>query len=133
MHAAREQLKVLKRFAAWRGEVNAGELLGLSGRSLAVVQQPASPAVPGESFDGAEGPEGMAMGWKTQWNEPEGDEAGAAAASTGVLWHYGTNLYFNSAQYLDARKGLQVLVASNSGSMVTRLAIRMAIDAVLAL
>ena len=116
-----------------RGEANAGEVLGLSNESLAFIQQPASPAVLGEDFDGTEGPEGYAMGWKTQWNEPDGDEAASAAAPTGVLWHYGTNFFYNSAQYLDARKGLQVLVASNSGSMVARLAIRMGIDAVIAL
>ena len=124
--------------AALRKEAGAGAALGLSDGALSLVQRPASPATPGEPFDGAEGPEGYAMGWKTQWTESDAEAAKAAAAApTGILWHYGTNFFFNSAHYLDATRakgrGLQILVASNSGSVVARLAIRLSIDAVLEL
>jgi CubicO group peptidase (beta-lactamase class C family) len=122
--------------AALRGEAGAGAALGLSDGVLSLVQLPVSPAKAGESFDGAEGPEGYAMGWKSQWKYSEG-EVVQAAEPTGVLWHCGTNFFFNSTQYLDTDsaggQGLQVLVASNSGSMVARLAIREGIEAVLAL
>ena len=72
------------------------------------------------------------MGWKTMWEDDEADGPNGGADSK-LLYHYGTNFFFNSAQYLDgsAGQGLQVLVASNSGSSMVRLAIKMAIDALL--
>ena len=52
------------------------------------------------------------MGWKSQWKYSEGGQV-QAAEPTGVLWHCGTNLFFNSTQYLDGGRagGLQVIGA----------------------
>jgi len=115
---------------ALRGLNGQGEKIGLSDEGLLRIQTPVSPAVEGEGFDGPEGPEGYGLGWKTQWNPcPDGEES--VAVPTGCLWHYGTNFYFNSGQYLRGEDGLMIMVASNSGSMLVRLAVRSAIESVL--
>ena len=56
----------------------ADRLLGLLGLSsattMAITQQPRSPASAGETFTGAEPPQGYAMGWKTQWDEANDED-----------------------------------------------------------
>jgi len=110
------------------------QALGLDCAAVRVLHTPVSPAVEGEAFDGPEGPEAYAMGWKCEWEE-EDDSSSAPSARplkpTGILWHWGTNFLFNSGSYVNAEKELLILIASNSGSSLARLASRLAFESVI--
>ncbi|CAE8599814.1 unnamed protein product [Polarella glacialis] len=113
-----------------QGDTAALAVLGVSASSAAVLHTPLSPAADGELSNGQEKPLSMAMGWQCLWEEPPEGQRGLAAA-TGVLWHWGTNFRFNSGAYLRAEPPLLILVGSNSGSSLARLASRTAFEAVI--
>jgi CubicO group peptidase (beta-lactamase class C family) len=110
-------------------------LVALHGQPLlnadaTVLHTPASPQTTGEPFDGPEQPMSYAMGWKCVWEE-DGEEK-VFAEPTGVLWHWGTNFRFNSGCYVDSARKLLIVAATNSGSSMARLAMKLAFDGVLA-
>jgi len=122
---ARLHLRVL------RGEGDALAALGVGPASAQVLQMPLSPAAVGEACHGPKMPLSMAMGWQCLWEETEEGQS-VPAASTGVLWHFGTNFRFNSGVYLRADPPLLMLAGFNSGSMLARLGMRMAFEATIA-
>jgi len=92
----------------------------------------------GDVYDGSEPPDGYAMGWKTQWcedengqGEREGEKENEKSSHPVCLWHFGTNFRYNAGILLHREKDLIAVTASNSGSMVTRLAMRSALEKLL--
>jgi CubicO group peptidase (beta-lactamase class C family) len=114
--------------AVLRGEYKEGPIKA-SPAALERLQTPVSPSTPQEPWDGNEPPNGYAMGWKTQWID-DGEEHSLLVPPP-CLWHFGTNFVFNSGIYVDREHGIVAVAGSNSGSMVTRLAIRSAFEGVL--
>eukprot|EP00929_Paragymnodinium_shiwhaense_P057141 TRINITY_DN28597_c0_g1_i3.p1 TRINITY_DN28597_c0_g1~~TRINITY_DN28597_c0_g1_i3.p1 ORF type:complete len:376 (+),score=32.37 TRINITY_DN28597_c0_g1_i3:69-1196(+) len=112
------------------GHADAFEVISLTPESAAVIQRPVSPSTEGEPYFGPERPLWMALGWKALWSEPEEGNL-AAARSTGVLYHWGTNFKFNSGAYLRAEPPMLIVGAANSGSCVARMALRLAFDNVI--
>jgi len=101
--------------------------LKIGWKSSMLLHKPASPETPDEPRPAGEAPNLYAMGWSNRWN----DDEPFSTELSGTLWHYGTNFVFNASVYINAPKKLVVLLAANSGSMVTRLAIRLSTEAVL--
>jgi len=96
---------------------------------MKLIQLPVSPASPTEGYDGNEPPHGYAMAWKTQWEDSDVPQPLECPPTT--LWHFGTNFVFNSCIYLDSKRDILAVVGSNTGSMVTRLGIRTALESVI--
>lgn len=112
--------------AVLKDEYKEGKLYAKTA-SMKQLHSPVSPATPREPWDGSEPPNGYAMGWKTIWVDNGEDDLELPSQPT-CLWHFGTNFLFNSGIYIDSERNIVAVVASNSGSMVTRLAIRTALE-----
>ena len=100
-------------------------------RSAELLHLPASPAVLAEPISGAKPPMGYSMGWHGYWTDDAEERGGLASRPIGTLWHFGTNFVFQAGIFISAIHDLVVIAASNSGSGMTRLAIRLAIDSVI--
>ena len=100
-----------------------GCTLKVSQESLEFLQIPVSVE---EEFDGNEPPNGYAMGWKTVWMD-----SAEVKTPPVCLWHFGTNFRYNAGIFLDKERDIMVVSASNSGSMVARLAMRCAFERLL--
>jgi hypothetical protein len=113
-----------------RGDLNGSPLCARK-ESLEFLQIPASHDV---VFDGSEPPNGYALGWKTEWTEGEGEGEGngeKGRKEVECLWHFGTNFRYNSMILIHKKRDIIAVTASNSGSMVARLAMRCAMEKVL--
>jgi len=115
---------------ALRGDCSALKVVGVGASSAALLHTPVSPAFLSEMSRGPEKPMSMAMGWQCLWEEPS-DGKPWLAERTGILYHFGTNFRFNAGMYLCAEPPLLMLVASNSGSSLAKLAGRLALEAVI--
>jgi len=96
------------------------------GPSAKLLHTPASPAVAGEEHFGSDSPKAYSMGWYGHWTDE--DEQTFTLEPTKQIYHFGTNFVFNAASFASKDHDLAVVVGSNSGSMVARLAIRMALE-----
>lgn len=78
---------------------------------------------------GFELPVGYSMGWRTRWSDEEGK-----GEDMRVYWHTGTNFAWQSIVVLAPQlSDLQIVLASNSGAMLTRLGMRLSLEQILAL
>jgi len=96
------------------------------GASSKLLHTPASPAFLTEPHGGSEAPKCYAMAWYCQWDDSKGEQC--LLEPTGILWHFGTNFLFNAGILIDLKHGLICCLASNSGSMMARLAMRLAFE-----
>lgn len=113
-----------------RGEYKEGVLVATPS-TMRKIQTPASPATPREAWDGNEPPNGYAMGWKTIWEDTEEEQELPLHPS--CLWHFGTNFMWNAGIYVDKEKDIVAVLGSNAGSMLARLAMRTALESMIAI
>eukprot|EP01126_Amoeba_proteus_P018509 TRINITY_DN1947_c0_g1_i1.p1 TRINITY_DN1947_c0_g1~~TRINITY_DN1947_c0_g1_i1.p1 ORF type:complete len:223 (+),score=37.92 TRINITY_DN1947_c0_g1_i1:325-993(+) len=129
--SAHSTLEDWEKFAKFHASALKGQFsrkaspIDISEETMRLFHTPASPSYVDETFNGSEEPNGYAMGWHSVWDYEEGK---VVTEPTDCLWHFGTNFVFNSGIYISSPLDLVALVVSNSGSMVARLASRMALE-----
>jgi hypothetical protein len=103
-----------------RGESGAFKVLGIDDETAAFLIEP---SVGTKKLRGLELPPGYAAGWRTRWCDDD------ETATPKCLWHLGTNLVTQAAIVVTPE--MLIVVGSNSGSMMFRLAIREACESLM--
>ena len=116
----------LKFSRVFRGDMDSITRLGLTADSVAYLVRPSQDSA-GETV-GFELPPGYALGWRTSWV----DDAETPSPHDPVLWHLGTNFSWQMCVVIWPKKqNLALCVAANSGSMVVRVGLRIALEQIL--
>jgi len=123
LHSTLEEWVLFSR--VFRKDPELLEKLGLEVEDVEYLLKP-SQHVSAETV-GFELPPGYALGWRTAWV----DDPNNPSPHDPVVWHLGSNLSWQMGVLILPKHDLSLVVASNSGSMLVRFAMRQALEAIL--